>query len=97
MIHDLRHFASTMSARVGNLVETMQRLGHSTAKASLIYQGREAPVSRTSISAGQSMFFGAVQMAVANTLPMMVCQHTVGIRLAGKAIPQTTCPKSWRH
>jgi integrase len=38
-IHDLRHFAGTQAARVGNLVETMNRLGHSTAKASLIYQG----------------------------------------------------------
>jgi integrase len=37
-IHDLRHFAGTRAARVGNLVETMQRLGHSTPKASLIYQ-----------------------------------------------------------
>ncbi len=37
-IHDLRHFAGTMSARCGNLVEVMNRLGHSTAKASLIYQ-----------------------------------------------------------
>jgi integrase len=37
-IHDLRHFAGTQSARVGNLVETMQRLGHSTPRASLIYQ-----------------------------------------------------------
>ena len=38
-IHDLRHFAGTQAARVGNLVETMARLGHSTVKASLIYQG----------------------------------------------------------
>jgi integrase len=38
-IHDLRHFAGTMAARAGNLVETMHRLGHSTPKASLIYQG----------------------------------------------------------
>ncbi|ORW29191.1 hypothetical protein AWB91_24520 [Mycobacterium paraense] len=37
-IHDLRHFAGTQAARVGNLVETMQRLGHTTIKASLIYQ-----------------------------------------------------------
>ena len=37
-VHDLRHFAGTMTTRVGNLVETMERLGHSTAKASLIYQ-----------------------------------------------------------
>jgi integrase len=37
-IHDLRHFAGTQAARVGNLPETMQRLGHSTAKASLLYQ-----------------------------------------------------------
>ncbi|OBB76802.1 site-specific integrase [Mycobacterium sp. 852014-52144_SCH5372336] len=37
-IHDLRHFAGTQTARVANLVETMQRLGHSTAKASLQYQ-----------------------------------------------------------
>ncbi|CQD10677.1 phage integrase family protein [Mycobacterium europaeum] len=37
-IHDLRHFAGTQTARVGNVVETMQRLGHTTIKASLIYQ-----------------------------------------------------------
>jgi integrase len=37
-IHDLRHFAGTQAARVGNLTETMQRLGHSTVKASLMYQ-----------------------------------------------------------
>ncbi len=37
-VHDLRHFAGTQAARVGNLVETMARLGHSTAKASLMYQ-----------------------------------------------------------
>lgn len=36
--HDLRHFHGTQTARVGNLPETMRRLGHSTAKASLIYQ-----------------------------------------------------------
>jgi integrase len=48
-IHDLRHFAGTQAARVGNLVETMQRLGHSTPKASLIYQqiasGRDMDVA----------------------------------------------------
>lgn len=38
-VHDLRHFAGTQTARVGNLVETMGRLGHSTVKASLVYQG----------------------------------------------------------
>lgn len=38
-IHDLRHFAGTSAARVGNLRETMDRLGHSTVKASLWYQG----------------------------------------------------------
>lgn len=37
-VHDLRHFAGTQTARVGNLVETMGRLGHSTVKASLSYQ-----------------------------------------------------------
>lgn len=37
-VHDLRHFAGTQTARVGNLVETMGRLGHSTVKASLTYQ-----------------------------------------------------------
>jgi integrase len=48
-IHDLRHFAGTQAARVGNLAETMARLGHSTAKASLLYQqvaaGRDAEVA----------------------------------------------------
>ena len=38
-IHDLRHFAGTQAARVGNLPETMARLGHSTPKVSSIYQG----------------------------------------------------------
>jgi integrase len=49
IIHDLRHFAGTMAARVGNLVETQARLGHSTIRASLIYQqvvdGRDAEVA----------------------------------------------------
>ena len=39
-LHDLRHFAGTMTAQVGNLVETMERLGHSTPTASLRYQGQ---------------------------------------------------------
>lgn len=38
-VHDLRHFCGTTTARVANLVETMHALGHSTPKASLIYQG----------------------------------------------------------
>jgi integrase len=50
-IHDLRHFAGTMAARAGNLPETMARLGHSTPKASIIYQGiasgRDAEVADT--------------------------------------------------
>lgn len=48
-IHDLRHFSGTMTARVGNLAESMQRLGHSTVKASLLYQqvvsGRDAEIA----------------------------------------------------
>jgi integrase len=48
-VHDLRHFAGTQSARVGNLVETMGRLGHNTVKASVTYQaivsGRDAEVA----------------------------------------------------
>jgi hypothetical protein len=47
--HDLRHFAGTMTAQVGNLFETMARLRHSTHKASLIYQqqvsGRDIAVA----------------------------------------------------
>ncbi|WP_235892866.1 tyrosine-type recombinase/integrase [Mycolicibacterium hodleri] len=39
-VHDLRHFAGTMTARVGNLPETMARLRHSTMKASVIYQSQ---------------------------------------------------------
>jgi integrase len=39
-LHDLRHFAGTTTAQVSNLVETMERLGHSTAAASLRYQGQ---------------------------------------------------------
>ena len=48
-IHDLRHFAGTQTARVGNLVETMARRGHSTVKASQTYQqmvnGRDVEVA----------------------------------------------------
>ena len=48
-VHDLRHFAGTQTARLGNLVETMGRLGHSTASASLLYQqrvsGRDAEIA----------------------------------------------------
>ena len=40
-LHDLRHFAGTMTAQVGNLVETMERLGHSTPAASLRYQAQQ--------------------------------------------------------
>jgi integrase len=48
-VHDLRHFAGTQIARVGNLPETMARLGHSTVRASLLYQqvvsGRDAEIA----------------------------------------------------
>jgi integrase len=38
-VHMLRHFGGTMTARVGGTVaETMRRLGHSTVKASMVYQ-----------------------------------------------------------
>ena len=38
-VHDLRHFAGTMTALTGaTLAETMARLGHSTPKAALLYQ-----------------------------------------------------------
>jgi integrase len=48
-VHDLRHFAGTQAARVGSLIETMDRLGHSTVGASLRYQhavsGRDAEIA----------------------------------------------------
>lgn len=48
-IHDLRHFAGNQVARVGNLVETMNHLGHSTVAASLRYQhvvsGRDVEIA----------------------------------------------------
>jgi integrase len=48
-IHDLRHFSGTQVARVGNLVETMNHLGHSTVSASLRYQhmvsGRDVEIA----------------------------------------------------
>jgi integrase len=38
-VHDLRHFAGTMTALTGaTLAETMARLGHSTPKAAMLYQ-----------------------------------------------------------
>ena len=39
-VHHCRHFAGTMTARVGNLPETMARLRHSTVKASIGYQSQ---------------------------------------------------------
>ncbi len=50
-IHDLRHFAGTQAARVGNLVETMARLGHSTVSAS--WRACWALHVRSSIAASQ--------------------------------------------
>jgi integrase len=48
-VHDLRHFAGTQVARVGNLAETMHHLGHSTVGASLRYQhmvsGRDVEIA----------------------------------------------------
>jgi len=48
-IHDLRHFTGTTTARVANLRETMDRLGHSTVNASMRYQqianGRDVEVA----------------------------------------------------
>jgi len=50
-VHNLRHFAGTQTARAGgNQPETMQRLGHSTVSASLLYQqrvsGRDAEIAQ---------------------------------------------------
>jgi integrase len=48
-IHDLRHFAGTQTARVANLPESMARMGHTSVKASLMYQqrvsGRDAEIA----------------------------------------------------
>lgn len=48
-VHDLRHFQGTQVARCGSLAESMARLGHSTVRASLIYQsvvsGRDAEIA----------------------------------------------------
>ena len=48
-VHSLRHFCGSQTAQVGNLVETMARLGHSTVGAGLVYQqqvsGRDAAVA----------------------------------------------------
>jgi integrase len=48
-IHDLKHYAGTMTAKVASLRETMSRMNHSTVKASLVYQqvvsGRDAEIA----------------------------------------------------
>ena len=51
-VHDMRHFAGTMTARVGNLPETMARLRHSTVKASIGYQSQ---VSGRDIAVGEAL------------------------------------------
>ena len=57
-IHDLRHFAGTQAARVGNLVEVQARLGHNAVAASLIYQqvanGRDREVAAALSDLAQS-------------------------------------------
>ena len=48
--HHLRHFAATMAASVGGTVAEVQaRLGHSTAKAAMLYQA--AAVERQAVIA----------------------------------------------
>jgi integrase len=43
-LHDLRHFAGTMTARVGGtMAETMRRLGHSTVSSAMAYQAATDP------------------------------------------------------
>jgi integrase len=48
-VHDLKHYAGTMTAKVASVAETMHRLGHRTVKASLVYQnvvsGRDAEIA----------------------------------------------------
>ncbi len=48
-IHDMRHFAGSQSARVGNLIEVMRRQGHSTQSAAMRYidevSGRDVEVA----------------------------------------------------
>ena len=49
--HDLRHTGATLAAQAGaTLAELMNRLGHSTVTAALIYQhaaaGRDAEIAR---------------------------------------------------
>ncbi|OBK72894.1 site-specific integrase [Mycobacterium sp. 1274761.0] len=58
-IHDLRHFAGTQAARVGNLPEVMDRLGHSTARASLIYQSM-VDTRAAEVAEALSLLAGAV-------------------------------------
>jgi integrase len=59
-IYDLRHFCGSHTARVANLVETQARLGHTTVRASMIYQqqvngrGREVAADLSKLAqAGQ--------------------------------------------
>jgi len=49
-VHDLRHFCGTYTAIAGGtLADNMKRLGHSTVRASLIYQqavdGRQVEIA----------------------------------------------------
>jgi integrase len=64
-IHDLRHFGGTQVARVATLAESMARLGHSTVRASLMYQGvvsgRDAEIAAalSELAAGKRQTGGA--------------------------------------
>lgn len=70
-VHDLRHFAGTMTARVGNLPETMARLRHSTMKASVIYQqqvsGRDIAIAEAlSVLRGEAISTASVSAQTSN-------------------------------
>lgn len=65
-VHDLRHFQGTMVARVGNLVESMARLGHSTPRASLMYQ---AVVSTRDAEIAEALSAMALEAQTRNSTP----------------------------
>src|SRR6476660_7432443 len=85
-IHDLRHFAGTQAARVGSVTEVMDRLGHSTPRASLMYQGlasgRAREVARGSLLRMPSTTRPTGQRSSPSVLPTRTFAGSTGIAAA---------------
>ena len=101
-IHDLRHFAGTQAARVGSVTEVMDRLGHSTPRASLMYQGLASGPAprggRRTVGAGRRRRAGPRKQALSATLAHPIALAGVdrgAARLDRSGAASSASPAAW--